>query len=186
MTEPVRLTEDLLPLLRLHPRESWPSHPNLGDLSKFWLARHDWFRHADAELAAATRAAIDRQVDPARFAPWLAQSLNRFLGELEGHHAVEDQHYFPVFRKLEARLGAGFDLLDGDHDTLHRAIEDIAAAGNAYLTALRADPLAASAALSRFGDVRERLGGGLIRHLGDEEDLIIPIILDRGEDAIGG
>ena len=26
---------------------------------------------------------------------------------------------------------------------------------------------------------------GLIRHLDDEEDLIVPLILDRGEDALG-
>jgi hypothetical protein len=26
---------------------------------------------------------------------------------------------------------------------------------------------------------------GLMRHLDDEEDLIVPLILDRGEDALG-
>lgn len=180
-----RLTDDLLVLLARHPRETWPEHPNLGDLSRFWLARHDWFRRADAELAAATAAAVERQIDPDRFAPWLAAALQRFLGELEGHHSVEDHHYFPVFRRIESRLGRGFDLLDGDHDALHHAIDEIAGAANAYLGAYRTGPDKAADLLLRFAEIRERLGGGLIRHLADEEDLIIPIILDRGEDRIG-
>lgn len=37
------------------------------------------------------------------------------------------------------------------------------------------DYAAASAALRQ----------GLVRHLDDEEDLIVPLILERGEDALG-
>ncbi len=181
-----RLSDDLLPLLRAHPRESWPAHPNLGELSRFWLARHDWFRRADAEIAAATAAAIERRIDPQRFAPWLPQAMSRFLGDLEGHHHVEDHHYFPAFREAEARLARGFDLLDGDHEALHRAIGEIAEATNAWLAAVRKggpEDAAAMAALSRFADVRGRLGAGLLQHLDDEEDLVIPLILERGEDG---
>jgi hemerythrin-like domain-containing protein len=185
MTDLPRLSGDLTTILRRHPRDSWPTHPNLGDLSRFWLARHDWFRQADEALARVTAAAVDRQVDPAEFRPWLAAGLSRFLGELEGHHSIEDHHYFPVLRRLEAGLAPGFDLLDGDHETLHAAIDEIAEAANAYLRLDAVDDQTARDALARYADVRSRLGGLLIRHLSDEEDLIIPIILDRGEAAIG-
>jgi hemerythrin-like domain-containing protein len=181
-----RLNDELLSLLRRHPRDTWREHPRLGDLSRFWLARHAWFRRADAEIARKTSEAIERRIDPDEFAQWLVASMNRFLGELEGHHSIEDHHYFPVFRAMEPNLAEGFDLLDGDHDNLHAAIDEIAASANTYLRADRADPAAVADALARFGDVRERLGAGLLRHLDDEEDLIIPLILDRGEEAIGG
>jgi hypothetical protein len=46
-------------------------------------------------------------------------------------------------------------------------IQDLRAPGDNYATA--------SAALLK----------GLIRHLDDEEDLIVPLILDRGEEALG-
>ena len=44
-------------------------------------------------------------------------------------------------------------------------------------------------ALRATGDAYAATSGRLIRqldcHLGDEEDLIVPLILDRGEDALG-
>ena len=44
-------------------------------------------------------------------------------------------------------------------------------------------------ALRRCGDDYASASGalikGLIRHLDDEEDLIVPLILDRGEEALG-
>ncbi len=43
--------------------------------------------------------------------------------------------------------------------------------------------------LRRCGDDYAQASGalikGLIRHLDDEEDLIVPLILDRGEHALG-
>ncbi len=36
-----------------------------------------------------------------------------------------------------------------------------------------------------YANVSDHLLGGLIRHLDDEEDLIIPLILDRSEEKLG-
>jgi hypothetical protein len=36
-----------------------------------------------------------------------------------------------------------------------------------------------------YADASGLLLKGLVRHLDDEEDLIVPLILDRGEDALG-
>jgi len=41
------------------------------------------------------------------------------------------------------------------------------------------------ACADRYGLVTDELLAGLVRHLADEEDLIIPLILDRGEDGLG-
>ena len=40
--------------------------------------------------------------------------------------------------------------------------------------------------LARFRDAQVALGGQLVRHLDDEEDLVIPLILERGEQALAG
>ena len=40
-------------------------------------------------------------------------------------------------------------------------------------------------AADHYGNASDRLLGRLMRHLADEEDLIIPLILDRGEASIG-
>jgi hypothetical protein len=56
---------------------------------------------------------------------------------------------------------------------------------NGLLQALRGD----ADKLRRCGDAYADAGGallkGLARHLDDEEDLIVPLILDRGEAALG-
>ena len=186
MTDERRLTDDLLVLARQYPRETWTGHERLGDLARFWLERHQMFRQFDAAIRQNTDAAVRREVDLDAYRPWLVRSLNRYLGDLEGHHQVEDNHYFPVFRAAEARLGAGFDLLDADHDAIHHAIEEIVAHANGFLQADPSDPAAVMSALNRFRDGNLELGRGLIRHLDDEEDLVIPLILDRGEDNLGG
>ncbi len=181
-----RLAEELRFLARRYPKETWDGHANLGELARFWLARHEMFRQFDAVIRDGTQAAIEAKAEAADFRPWLARHLQAFLSQLEGHHQVEDMNYFPVFREAEPRLVAGFDLLESDHDALHEAIEGIVGHANGLLRAPEGDQAAFRSALSRFHDANLELGRGLIRHLDDEEELVIPLILDRGEDFLGG
>jgi hypothetical protein len=106
-----------------------------------------------------------------------------FLSQLHAHHQVEDLSYFPLFRAAEPRLLTGFEVLERDHAVLHETIARLAGAANAFLRAGEPDALRASA--DRYARVTDELLSGLMRHLGDEEDLIIPLILDRGEGELG-
>ena len=56
------------------------------------------------------------------FVNFFAPRLQFFLQQLHAHHQIEDYHYFPIFRKAEARLIAGFDVLEADHVALHHDI----------------------------------------------------------------
>ena len=56
---------------------------------------------------------------------------------------------------------------------------------NAFLRAATNDADALRAAGDAYMASSGKLIGQLARHLGDEEDLIIPLILDRGESALG-
>ena len=82
------------------------------------------------------------------------------------------------------RLARGFDVLENDHHAIHADMAATAETANALLRALtQAD------ALKRCGEAYAAASGalltGLKRHLDDEEDLIVPLILERGEDALG-
>ena len=127
------------------------------------------------------------ELDP--FRRWFAPRLDFFLRELEGHHQIEDHHYFPVFQRAEARLAHGFDLLEIDHEVIHQDLMAVAETANRFLAM---EAAARKLAVERGAPRGRRLCRGeraavrrLIRHLADEEDLIIPLILDRGEAAIG-
>jgi hemerythrin-like domain-containing protein len=170
-------------LLERHPREAWAARAALGPLARYWLARHASFREMGGALGQATAAFREGRVEPAAFGPWLAPRLQMFLGELQNHHHVEDYYYFPRLRTLEPRLTAGFEILDADHETIHRGLLDVVEAANALLAALRGSGEPGQTG-ERYAAASARLVAGLVRHLDDEEDLIIPLLLERGEDAL--
>ena len=178
------LNEELRFLARQYPRESWPGHANLGALARFWLQRHAAFRELDQIIRSGTQDALDQRHDPARLRPWLGRHLQVLLWQLEEHHQVEDLHYFPVFRRIEPRLAPGFEVLERDHETLHETLSVLVERANQVLAPDNGDAAAFRGHLERYLEVQRHLGQGLLRHLEDEEDLVIPLLLARGEGAL--
>jgi hemerythrin-like domain-containing protein len=180
------LPDDLRILLAKYPRGEWQDHANIHGMAGFWLQRHDMFRDLGGILTRAIADYREGRSDARTFARFFAPRLNHFLGHLDGHHNVEDQHYFPLFAAAEPRLKRGFDVLDSDHHLIHDALERNGAAANAFLRALDADADRQRFAADAYADENDALVSMLARHLDDEEDLIIPLILDRGDGAFGG
>ncbi len=180
-----RLPDDLRWLVTNYPREDWQAHENIHGMASMWLQRHDMFRELGGVLTAGIGDYREGRLDAQGFARWFAPRLNFFLGNLDGHHNVEDHHYFPVFADAEKRLKRGFEILDADHHLIHEALELNAEAANAFLRTLGEDADKQRFAADSYADENARLIAMLTRHLDDEEDLIIPLILDRGERALG-
>lgn len=173
------LPEDLRFLLEKYPREEWRSHGSVGGMASFWLERHDMFREMGGLLSRAILDHREGRTDARQFAGFFAPRLNFFLGHLDGHHNVEDHHYFPVFAAAEKRLKRGFEILDSDHHMIHAALARNAETANAFIGSLEGDRDRQRFAAEAYADENARLIAMLTRHLDDEEDLIIPLILDR-------
>ncbi|MBI4366656.1 MAG: hemerythrin domain-containing protein [Deltaproteobacteria bacterium] len=177
--------EDLRVLIARFPREQWEGHANLGAMARFWLSRHAMFRELSATIDDVTAQFRSGAMAAAEFPRRLVPRLQFLLSQLNVHHQIEDRHYFPIFRAADTRLARGFDVLEGDHLAIHADMAATAATANALLRALAGN----NDALVRCGDDYAQASGGLIkglgRHLDDEEDLIVPLILERGEDALG-
>ena len=104
------------------------------------------------------------------------------IAHLQGHHEIEDFHYFPSFRETEKRLAAGFDALERDHEQLQQSIGAALAAADAFWVAAQSvePPSAAQlGAAERYLKASQELFDRLLRHLSDEEDLVIPLLIDR-------
>ena len=197
MTEPKTLRPDLaldtragLPadlrlLIDRYPREVWGTHANLGAMAQFWLQRHDMFREIAGALDAATTAFREGTASAQDFRAWFPPRLQFFLQQLNAHHQVEDLHYFPVFQAAEARLAHGFTVLEADHGTIHESIAATVETANNFLRTAVNDADALRTVGDSYMAASGKLIGQLTRHLGDEEDLIIPLILDRGEAELG-
>ena len=174
--------DDLRVLLRAHPREAWKACGSA--MVDFWLAQHDFFRRQCAALRAAADDFRAGHNAPSEFCASVTPQLHGFLDHVHGHHQVEDFHYFPVFRAAERRLASGFDVLARDHELIHASLEETIAAINAFVAAVRnhapENDAARRRASERYLDVGERLYKRLMRHLDDEEDLVIPFMLAHG------
>lgn len=176
---------DLRVLLERHPRGTWRDHVNLGQLARFWLAIHDGFRDHAETLQASAGDFREGLVTPERFRAAFAPRLRVFLTHLEGHHQIEDFQFFPLFGAAEPRLARGFEVLETDHETIHRAMDQLVESANGFLRAPARDRDRLRFAGDEFVGAGDRLIRLLARHLDDEEDLIVPLILERGEDDLG-
>lgn len=180
------LPQEWLFLLREYPRDAWLGHGNLGPLTNFWLNRHDGFRNFGNTLISMLRQFREGQIPPERFGGMFAPQLQHFLTELHNHHMIEDHHYFPVFMEAEKRLLPGFELLENDHEVIHHRIETVIGSANELIGQLQeGDRDAIRRASDNYAATSDMLLMGLKRHLADEEDLIVPIILSRGESELG-
>jgi hemerythrin-like domain-containing protein len=175
LTDRQGLPDALRVLLQAYPRTEWDTHPNCGLLTRFWLDRHLMFRRLSELLRSDTQARIDRALE----AQDHLHRLNRFggmlVGELHGHHQIEDHHYFPRLGRLEPVLERGFALLDADHHVLDERLASFTRSANDVLSGGEPGP---------FLDALDAFDALLVRHLEDEEDLIVPVLLKHGEAAV--
>jgi iron-sulfur cluster repair protein YtfE (RIC family) len=158
------------------PRDRWV---DLHATAAFWMQMHDGFRRHQAHmeaLVAEWRTGGDLQDLHRRLTP----ALQSFLQHLDGHHRIESEHYFPMMRTLEPRIGAGLDLLDRDHEAIHQRLEALFMGGLALHRAVSNRSADAADHAARLADELEVSGPLLARHLEDEEDIVIPLIQTRG------
>lgn len=159
------------------PRDRWAE--GLPEIASFWLQMHGSFRGHQAYMdglvgqwrGGGDLHALHRQLIPA---------LQSFLQHLDGHHRIESGRYFPMMREIEPRIGAGIDLLDRDHDVIHGVLESLFQGGLAFHQAVQGNRPDATDQAERLADVLDGGARLLLRHLEDEEDIVIPLIQLRG------
>ncbi len=171
-----RLPEALRALLKDFPRAEWQAHPNFAGLVSFWLDRHLMFRRLTQAMQSDAEAEIDGNMDPQEQKARLSRYGSMLVQQLHGHHQIEDMHYFPVLSARETKLARGFEILDRDHHAMDGLLARFTDAANGVLRG-RAETGAFRAELLSF----DRM---LDRHLEDEEDLIVPVILKHGADGL--
>lgn len=164
-----------------YPVAGWRAHANYGELAAFWLQVHESLR-TDSTALRGLVDGLRGGGDAAAFGAVFVPRFNHFLQHLTMHHRIEDSAYFPKCRALDPRMVAGFDLLEADHHVVDAALHATLASARRLMAALDADDWRA-AADAHAADA-ERLAALLTRHLGDEEELVIPAILAHGERSL--
>lgn len=170
------LPDELLFLLKELPRANWSNHPDFNGLTSFWIERHMLFRKLLKLMKSDAEELISHAMDPEKFRGRLSHLGSTFVNQLHGHHQVEDDQFFPQLEALEMRLQRGFEMLDRDHHALDGLLASFTDQANGVL-AETTDDQALREKTAQFRRDLKGLNGLIERHLTDEEDLVLPIIL---------
>ena len=173
------LPDALRVLLAEYPKQNWDQDPRFEGLLRFWLDRHLMFRKILKTMRDDTEKLLNKDLSAKFYAAHLSRYGGMFVQGLHEHHSIEDHHYFPKLIDLDARISQGFDILDADHHAIDDHLNRFVSGANAVLEyrddatimAPKADKL-----LMQLGNL-ERL---LNRHLTDEEELVVPVVLKYG------
>lgn len=183
------LPEDQRFLLATHPRDRWHAVAHLAGAASAWLHFHAGFRRGGEALSDLIETVRKGDLPAPLFKARFASASSAFLSGLEGHHGIEDGHYFPMFRKAEPRLQHGFEILDSDHAAIHAALRSFADCTGAVLRGIdpKADALNSEsqfACESLAADLAQ-FRRHLLRHLDDEEEVVVPLMIALSGVAAG-
>ncbi len=164
-------------LLRDYPREAWPDHPNFARQIQNWMGAHQMFRQLSGLVKDTTESYLDADSSLDGFAEKLGVYGNLLVRNLHGHHHWEDHNFFPELMQADARFEHGLDMLESDHVVLDTLLDDITGSANRAIKLSHLDPSQVKDEAGALHGSVEKLEGFLARHLSDEEDLIVPILL---------
>lgn len=184
LAEREKLPDALRVLLAEYPRDGWEADPGFDGLIRFWLDRHLMFRRIMGEMREATETVLDRSTSSEEFVRMVSRYGGMFVNGLHEHHTIEDTYYFPKLAAKDPRITRGFEILDKDHHDIDAALTGFVAHANEVI-GLVADRDKLQDAAGAFH--AELLGFEklLDRHLVDEEELIVPVILRYGSADLG-
>lgn len=173
------LPDELGFLVRKYPREEWSSDA-LGATAKDWLFKHDWFRVTQRSLLHIGAEWREGEGEPRDYGRLVIPMLRLFLPSLDYHHRIEDEHYFPTMSLTQPGMRHGFELLERDHAEIRVLLVDVGDAAGALNDKIAAGrPGRAEAA--RLTIAIENAAMPIVRHLWDEEEIVIPLLTLRDD-----
>ncbi len=182
MTDPAIVRPEGLPdemrlLLDAYPRDSWGAHPGFREKTRQWLGAHRMFRQMAQRLRLDAEGYLDATRTPEDYAAGLSHVGGALVGNLHGHHGWEDHSYFPELSAADPRFDAGLDVLEQDHADLDRVLDGFTRTANRAIKLIQLDETQARDEIGRLHGAARTIEAFLARHLTDEEELAVPIIL---------
>lgn len=171
------MPDEMRVLLDQYPRDSWAAHPGFAEKTRHWLGAHQMFRQLAERVRLDAEACLDRDLSPETHAERLMQYGGALVGNLHGHHGWEDRSYFPELSAADPRFDAGLAVLEQDHVDLDKVLAEFTRHANRVLQLSHLDPPQAREEVAQVQGTSAVIEAFLQRHLGDEEDLAVPIIL---------
>ena len=171
------LPEDMQTLLRDYPREAWPENPHFARSVQNWMGAHQMFRRLAGITRADTEAYLDNTASSGAFASRVSYYGDLLVRNLHGHHSWEDHAFFPEMRRADGRFEQGLETLEADHVQLDETLDRFTRAANRAIKLIQLDEKQVRGEVGELHGCAQDIEGFLARHLPDEEELVVPIIL---------
>jgi len=164
-------------LLETYPRDDWEAHPGFREKTRHWLGAHKMFRRVAERVRLDTEAVLNKDIALGDYVERLSYFGGNLVGNLHGHHGWEDRIYFPELTAADPRFEAGLELLEQDHIDLDVVLDDMTRKANRVIKLATLDEAQALEEANAVLPATQAIEAFLDRHLNDEEDLAVPIIL---------
>ena len=171
------LPNEMQTLLTDYPREAWPDNPHFAASIQQWMGAHQMFRQLTDIVIKDTKRVIDKQRDPQDYAARLGHFGNLLVMNLHGHHTWEDRSYFPELLAADDRFETGLEMLEADHQVLDAGLAALTHSANRAIKLQQMDEKQMREEAANVLDNVTDVARYLARHLPDEEDLVVPILL---------
>ncbi len=164
-------------LLDEYPRDSWEAHPGFREKTRHWLGAHEMFRRLGELVRRETELYLEKSRASDDFAGRLSYYGNALVANLHGHHTWEDKNYFPELSAADPRFDRGLEILEKDHQELDHVLDSFTRTANRAIKLIQLDENQAHEETGRLHGLAGTIETFLDRHLADEEELAVPIIL---------
>ena len=173
------MPDDMQILLTKYPRDDWAAHPGFHEKTRHWMAAHRMFKQVAGSIVRNCESYLDNKMDPIAFGDTVAYRGTRLVNNLHGHHHWEDHSFFPELSAADPRFDRGLGILEKDHIDLDAVLNGFVGSGNRALKLIQLDEIDAQSAVDDMYQHAKGISALLERHLTDEEELAVPIILEH-------
>jgi hemerythrin-like domain-containing protein len=135
------------------------------------------FRRVAERVRLDTEAVLNKDIALGDYVGRLSYFGGNLVANLHGHHGWEDRVYFPELSAADPRFETGLEVLEQDHADLDVVLDSFTTSANRAIKLVHLDEAQAREEIAAVRDKAEVIEAFLQRHLGDEEDLAVPIIL---------
>ena len=171
------LPTEMQALLRDYPREAWPDNPHFARSIQNWMSAHKMFRQLGEITRDDVEKLIEKMLNPTEFSRRFAYYGDLLVRNLHGHHAWEDRDYFPELSAADSRFDRGLEMLEADHYQLDVTLDKFTKVANRLLQLIELEEKQAREEAGELLESCQDIGQFLARHLQDEEDLVVAILL---------
>ncbi|WP_306258935.1 hemerythrin domain-containing protein [Pararhizobium sp. IMCC21322] len=171
------MPSEMRTLLADYPRDDWEGHPGFKERTRQWMGAHQMFRRLGGIIGKETELYLDKSQAPDAYAERLSYYGDALIRNLHGHHHWEDDNYFPELSAADSRFDAGLEILEKDHQALDIVLDSFTRTANRTIKLIQLDEVSAREEAGTLLKTAETIEAFLQRHLSDEEELAVPIIL---------